>query len=143
MANLILKDGSVETEYGWYECPECNSALYSGGPFFHFRGCPRRAANQEYDGLIYHVGPNCPEYGEAVDDLKAAAFNLGYEAHPENKHLFGDSSQVAEWYISGWEAAERHQDPWVCAVCATDFENEADLLAHQFNSSCGAELENV
>jgi len=32
-------------------------------------------------------------------------------------------------------------DPWVCGVCAQEFKNEADLLAHQFATSCEKELQ--
>jgi hypothetical protein len=32
-------------------------------------------------------------------------------------------------------------DPWVCEVCAQEFKNEADLLAHQFATSCEKELQ--
>ena len=30
---------------------------------------------------------------------------------------------------------------WICEICAEEFENEVDLLAHQFQSSCERELE--
>ncbi len=32
-------------------------------------------------------------------------------------------------------------DPWVCEVCAQEFRNEADLLAHQFATTCEKELQ--
>ena len=32
-------------------------------------------------------------------------------------------------------------NPWICEICAKDFDNEVDLLAHQFNSSCEKEIE--
>jgi len=32
-------------------------------------------------------------------------------------------------------------DPWICEICAQEFENEVDLLAHQFNSSCEQDIE--
>jgi len=32
---------------------------------------------------------------------------------------------------------------WVCEICAEDFYNEVDLLAHQFNSYCEKELERL
>ena len=31
-------------------------------------------------------------------------------------------------------------DPWICEICAEEFKNEVDLLAHQFNSSCEKEI---
>jgi len=31
-------------------------------------------------------------------------------------------------------------DPWICEICAEEFVNEIDMLAHQFNSSCEREI---
>jgi hypothetical protein len=31
-------------------------------------------------------------------------------------------------------------EPWVCEICAEIFDNEIDLLAHQFNSPCETEI---
>jgi len=31
-------------------------------------------------------------------------------------------------------------DLWICEICAEEFKNEIDLLAHQFNSSCEKEM---
>jgi len=30
---------------------------------------------------------------------------------------------------------------WICEICAEEFKNEVDLLAHQFNSSCERDIE--
>lgn len=141
MSNLILKDESVETTHGYYECPECEATFYAGGLPLHKPSCSK-AGEDRYAGLIQHVGPNCPEYTEAVEDLWAAAFNLGYDAYPEDKHLFGVSGRVAQWYIYGWENAEAHNvDGWVCVVCGQEFDDEPDFAAHVFNSSCEKEIE--
>jgi len=29
---------------------------------------------------------------------------------------------------------------WICEICAEEFKNEVDLLAHQFNGSCEREI---
>ena len=31
-------------------------------------------------------------------------------------------------------------DPWICEICAEEFVNEVDMLAHQFNSRCEREI---
>ena len=31
-------------------------------------------------------------------------------------------------------------DPWICEICAEEFVNEVDMLAHQFNSYCEREI---
>lgn len=31
-------------------------------------------------------------------------------------------------------------EKWLCEICAETFDNEIDLLAHQFNSSCEKEI---
>lgn len=112
MNNLLLKDDSIDTTYGYYECPECQATLYSSGPFFHAAWCSRRTEDK-YSGLVHHVGPNCPEYEEAVEagDLRLRAFNLGYDAHPNDREIFGKSGQVADWYEMGWVTARMHESP--------------------------------
>ena len=32
------------------------------------------------------------------------------------------------------------EEKWICEICAETFDNEIDLLAHQFNSSCEKEI---
>ncbi len=34
-------------------------------------------------------------------------------------------------------------DPWICEICAEEFVNEIDMLAHQFNSSCEREIKKM
>jgi len=36
--------------------------------------------------------------------------------------------------------AKEKIDPWVCEICAEEFRNEVDLLAHLFNGSCEREI---
>lgn len=31
-------------------------------------------------------------------------------------------------------------DKWICQICGQEFKNEADMLAHQFNSQCEKDL---
>ena len=31
-------------------------------------------------------------------------------------------------------------DEWICEICAEEFKNEIDLLAHQFNSQCEKDM---
>jgi len=31
-------------------------------------------------------------------------------------------------------------EPWICEICAEEFKNEVDLLAHQFNNPCEKEI---
>lgn len=76
MSNLIMKDDSITTTHGYYECPECGRKMYAGGPFYHARGCS--FLSDGYSDLIYRVGPSCPEYGDAVE-LKA--FTNGTETY--------------------------------------------------------------
>ena len=113
MTNLNLKDDSVQTTtHGYYECPECKKTLYHGGGFIHIPGCSR-VRDDRFVGLVYHVGPNCPEYAEAVElgDLRPRAFNMGYDAYPNDRLLFGESGAVADWYGMGWATARMHESP--------------------------------
>ena len=32
------------------------------------------------------------------------------------------------------------KEKWICEICAETFDNEIDLLAHQFNNSCEKEI---
>jgi predicted nucleic acid-binding Zn-ribbon protein len=56
-----VKDESVTTSYGFFECPACGSRFYGGGQALHNRGCPESG----YENCIYHVGPKCREYEQA------------------------------------------------------------------------------
>ena len=31
-------------------------------------------------------------------------------------------------------------DPWICEICAQEFDNESDLLAHRFMSQCELDM---
>lgn len=112
MSNLILKDESVETTHGHYECPECERTFYAGGIPLHKPSCSK-AGEDRYAGLIHHVGPNCPEYAEAVDagDLRPRAFNMGYDVYPNDRGVFGRFGTVFEWYEMGWQTARMHESP--------------------------------
>jgi len=57
----IVKDDTVTTGYGFFECPVCGAKFYGGGPALHNTGCKETG----YDVCIYHVGPRCPEYNIA------------------------------------------------------------------------------
>lgn len=58
----IVKDDTVTTTYGFFECPKCGARFYSGGPALHDKP---ECKNDGYENCIYHVGPNCKEYAEA------------------------------------------------------------------------------
>lgn len=51
-------DPTLNISYGYYRCPECGTAMYAGGPFFHNKGCSRwKPEDSDYHGLDYHIGP--------------------------------------------------------------------------------------
>lgn len=58
----IVKDNSVTTSYGFYECTVCGSQFYGNGPALH-DGLECQGTG--YQNCIYHVGPKCKEYAQA------------------------------------------------------------------------------
>lgn len=58
----IVKDESVTTSYGFYECPVCGSRFYGGGEAIHDKA---ECKDDGYENCIYHVGPKCKEYETA------------------------------------------------------------------------------
>jgi len=56
-----IQDDRVTTTYGFFECPECKSTFYGGGPALHEKRCNETG----YENYIYHVGPKCAEYATA------------------------------------------------------------------------------
>lgn len=59
----IIKDESVTTFYGFFECPVCHSTFYGGGEALHKHGC----TESNYDNCILHVGQNCREWNWTED----------------------------------------------------------------------------
>lgn len=65
----LIKDDSVNTCYGYYECSLCKSTFYGGGnaSTLHEANCPNRPQEGGYAGCVYHVGPNCAEYDQVEE----------------------------------------------------------------------------
>jgi hypothetical protein len=79
----IVKDDTVTTSYGFFECPFCGAKFYGNGKALHHVGCKETG----YDVCIYHVGPRCEEYEAAQQHVQPTA--AGGKTDGENSESGG------------------------------------------------------
>lgn len=72
-----VKDYTVTTSYGFFECPDCGSRFYRNGAALHNTDCP--TWRDGYKNCVYHVGPNCPEFATAEEVAIDPAYALVIE----------------------------------------------------------------